>query len=349
MAENLDNQKEWKNYIDEELRIDSKVREIKEALKPITLFQGMKFEKLSERYFKEVLMLDEEFSHLISKYHKCKSRIENSGSKYKDESLKYLEEKFDSQREIIFAIGEFYDKRSRENALKAVRMKNGEEADFLSITGIPQIEEKYKNRRNELSRSKKNKYLKFTGRKLDFLQEEITRGIHCLLYVKREIISYFAEIHLCTSHAVSIYNIRKSLDTYEDLALLINEKYNKIISKKDFSKSVIYFSERECLDMEEICELIEKAYSIRLQIIRNFESIIFDKTYIMIEFGLNVNDEEEAYNKLFGERIAQIPQVLDEFSDYTDEPTLQSHLIWDFNIKNRESMLGRATIKKGSI
>lgn len=349
MAENLDNQKEWKNYIDEELRIDSKVREIKEALKPITLFQGMKFEKLSERYFKEVLMLDGEFSHLISKYCNCKRRIENSGSKCKDESLKYLEEKLDSQKEIIFAIREFYDKRSRENALKAVRMKNGEEADFLSIIGIPQIEEKYKNRRNELSRSKKKKYLKFTGSKLDFLQEEITRGIHCLLYVKREIISYFAEIHLCTSHAVSMYHIRKSLDTYEDLALLINEKYNKIISKKDFSKSVIYFSERECLDMEEICELIEKAYSIRLQIIRNFESIIFDKTYIMIEFGLNVNDEEEAYNKLFGERIAQIPQVLDEFSDYMDEPSLQTELIISFNIKNRETMLGRATIKKGSI
>ena len=69
----------------------------------------------------------------------------------------------------------------------------------------------------------------------------------------------------------------------------------------------------------------------------------------MIEFGLNVNDEEEAYNKLFGERIAQIPQVLDEFSDYMDEPSLQTELIISFNIKNRETMLGRATIKKGSI
>ena len=62
----------------------------------------------------------------------------------------------------------------------------------------------------------------------------------------------------------------------------------------------------------------------------------------MIEFGLDVNDEEEAYNKLFGEEVAQIPQVLDEFSDYTDEPSLQSYLIWNFDIKNRESMLGRA-------
>ena len=345
MAENLDNQKEWEERIDRKLKIYNNVIEIKEEPKQITLFPDMKPKKLSERYFKKQIILEAEMNRLRKEYYNCKGKIENSESKCKDKSLEYLEEKYDSYADIIRGLKNFCDKMSRKKGLKAIKMKNGEEADFLSVIEISQIEEKYKNRRNELSRSKKKKYLKFTGSKLDFLEEEITPAIYRLNNVKDNIIEYFAEIHLYTSKALSLYSIKKLLDTYEDLALLINEKYDKIISKKDFSKSAIYFSERECLDIEEICELIEKAYSIRLLIIRNFERILDDKQYIMDEFKLEAYDEEEAYEKLFNSIIGE----LDEFGYDFDEPQLQTELIISFNIKNRETMMKVCSIKKGSI
>lgn len=268
-------QKKMKEFIDRTFRIDSELREIKEEPKHITMFPQAKHENLVGWYFREELKQEGVRKKLQNKYFRCKDKIETMEIQCKDSLLEYLVEKWHNKSHILFTLEDYYDDISRKECLKAIKIRNGEEADFLSEIGIQQIKEKYEKMRNEANTSKKMKYLKLTGFKLGYLEEEITTSIHCLKYVKDNIIYCLTEIpDLYTSNAISLYPIKKLLDTYEELADLINKKYDEIISKKDFSKKAIYFSERECLDIDEICVLIAKAHIVRYLIVPNIERII---------------------------------------------------------------------------
>lgn len=329
-----------KKCIDFKVNVDLSVfpKEIKDS----GLFQFEKDINLCNKYFIKLMLVQKIRDELNSQYIESLQKIENStpNQNYIENiyipSVLFLEEKYQQQDKEIKTLYNLYDEKSKQWAIQSFKTEREKQYGFLAITNVPEIEEKYNRLREDVSKNNNPKHLKITEDKLDYLyvnkEVDITTTIHGLQDKKELIIKSFCDINVYRSSLVSLYKMKKLLDTLECVVELINKKYDNIIEKKDFNKKVVYFSNMEHLTIAEICELMEEFIDVVNRIKDELENAVEDKEYLASELDIFSENKVKDYENFLDEsRIKEL-----YYYALDSEDNIRNFLPWIFSKDERE-------------